>query len=89
MDSHVATDNREYYFERKAVRAVLIDHNERVALLHAKQRDYYKLPGGGIDEGEDSYKALERELIEETGATAKITKELGQVIEWRDYKQMK
>jgi ADP-ribose pyrophosphatase YjhB (NUDIX family) len=56
--------------------------------MYAKQRDYYKLPGGGVDEGEDLEAALSRELLEETGSRATITEELGEVVEWRDFDQM-
>lgn len=81
--------DRENYYVREAVRAVLSDTSGKIALLYAKQRDYYKLPGGGIDEGEDFYAALNRELMEEAGSKAEIIEELGQVVEWRDYRKMK
>lgn len=82
-----ANDRNSYYF-RRAVRAVLSDKNGQIALMYAKQGDYYKLPGGGVDEGEDLAAALSRELLEETGSRATVTKELGEVIEWRDFDQM-
>lgn len=72
------------YKERYAARAVLSDAAGRIALLHAAQRDYYKLPGGGVEEGEDMSLALARELLEEVGAVAEVTGEIGRVEEWRD-----
>ena len=88
MDSSVDVSKRDSYYRRKAVRAVLSDQDGRIALMHAGQRDYYKLPGGGVDEGEDLTKALERELLEETGCKANVTAELGKVVEWRDVHKM-
>lgn len=89
MNSSVNIDERDGYFVRKAVRAVLSDQGGRIALMYAGQRKYYKLPGGGVDEGEDLTTALARELLEETGSEATVTKELGEVLEWRDFGKMK
>ena len=55
--------NRASYTVRHAARVVLTDETGAVALLHAKVRNYYyKLPGGGIEENEDTEKALAREI---------------------------
>ena len=71
--------------KREAARAVLLDSNDQVYLLNVSNHDYHKLPGGGIDEGESIEKALMRELMEEVGCKAEIIKELGIVIEYRDF----
>lgn len=89
MDPVVNIDGRDSYYVRKAVRAMLSDKAGRIALMHARQRDYYKLPGGGIDEGEDLHVALSRELLEETGSKATVTADIGTVVEWRDFAKMK
>ncbi len=89
MDQSVDISNRENYYMRNAVRAVFIDHSGRIALIYAGQRGYYKLPGGGVDDGEVLSEALTRELIEETGSEANIGDELGRVVEWRDFCKMK
>lgn len=73
------------YKRRFAARAVLKDSEGRIALLHASQRDYYKLPGGGVEENEAIAEALARELLEEVGAVAEVTGEIGRVEEWREY----
>jgi len=68
---------------RHAARAVLIDNEDRMALLHVRKHDYHKLPGGGIEEGENIESALERECLEETGCSIKMGKEVGSIIEYR------
>lgn len=88
IDPTVSAENRENYFVRRAARAVLNDENGQIALLYAGQRKYYKLPGGGIDEGEEIFAAMARELLEETGCIAEIVQDLGIVIEWRDFDTM-
>lgn len=50
---------------RTAVRAVII-RKGRILLVHSNQ-DYYKLPGGGVEDGESYLVALLREVAEETG----------------------
>ncbi len=47
------------------------DGNVLVIKRHKYGEDYYVLPGGGIDPQETDFVAAERELLEETGVTAK------------------
>ena len=68
---------------RKAARAVVFDDENRIGLLHVKNHNYYKLPGGGVEEGEDIKNALDRECEEELGIEVEITKEIGSIIEYR------
>ena len=73
------------YRIRPGARAILINELSQIALMHVTKQSYYKLPGGGIDEGEDNMTALKRELLEEVGATnIEIISEIGQVDEFRD-----
>lgn len=66
---------------RAAARAIVLDKNKNIAILHAKNYGFHKLPGGGIEKGENKEKALERELKEEIGCRVGIVKELGKIIE--------
>ena len=51
---------------RPSVRAVII-RNGKVAMVHSLKYDYYKFPGGGIEDGESLIDALIRETAEEAG----------------------
>lgn len=71
------------YRVRHAARAVVTDATAQVALLHVGKFGYYKLPGGGLDEGEDIASALARECLEEIGCQVDVTDEIGLVEEYR------
>lgn len=73
---------------REAARAVVTDNAGKIALLRVGLYDYHKLPGGGVDEGEDIPTALERELLEEIGCKAEVTGEVGEIVEHRDQFEM-
>lgn len=50
----------------KLCRSIIID-KRKVAMIHSLKYDYYKFPGGGIEEGEDAVEAMLRETREESG----------------------
>ncbi|MCL2546457.1 MAG: NUDIX domain-containing protein [Oscillospiraceae bacterium] len=66
---------------RICVRAVLFDRDGNIALWHIKKWEVYMLPGGGVEDGEDFYTALKREMLEECGCDCEIIAELGRVDE--------
>ena len=68
---------------REAARAIVFDEDQLIALLHSTKNHYYKLPGGGIEQGEDMEMALKRECMEEIGCMVEIIKEVGMIIEYR------
>ncbi|HEY5220912.1 MAG TPA: NUDIX domain-containing protein [Candidatus Paceibacterota bacterium] len=70
--------------ERGASRAIVFDADGNVALLNVTKKHYHKLPGGGIEQGEDIETALRRELIEEIGCSVKNLRELGSIEEYRN-----
>ena len=59
--------------------------------MYSHKFNLHSLPGGGVDEGEDTISALKREILEETGCLCDDIKELGYVSENRfhcDYTQI-
>ncbi len=72
------------YREREAARAVVFNKEKQVAMLHAKVYNYHKLPGGGVEEGEDIHTALAREVLEEIGCSIENVQELGVIEEFRN-----
>ncbi len=68
---------------RQAARAVVFDDQKNVALLYVSKKGYYKIPGGGLEPGEDVMTALIRECLEECGCTVAIDGEVGMTIEYR------
>lgn len=69
---------------RIAVRSVLFDKQGKVALLYLRKHKIYKIPGGGVELGENLELALEREIAEETGCRAKTLSDLGAFVEQKD-----
>ncbi|KAL2129221.1 hypothetical protein VTI74DRAFT_8067 [Chaetomium olivicolor] len=60
------------YTDRQAARVVAFNTKGEVAIIYAKRDNYYKLPGGGIDPGEEHEAAAQREFQEETGGLIKL-----------------
>lgn len=71
------------YRVREAARAIVLDEENKVALLYVGKYNYYKLPGGGIDDGEDPLLALQRECLEEIGCNVGVLQEIGKIVEHR------
>lgn len=85
FDRQSTPDKWPNYRVRPGARAVLLNDWGEIALMHVSKLGYYKLPGGGIDEGESIIEGLMRELSEEVGVvSAKIVAEIGEVDEYRD-----
>ena len=65
---------------RPSVRGIVIKGG-KIAMMHSLKYDYYKLPGGGIEEGASYEAPLVREVREESGLVVKkdSIKEFGYV----------
>ena len=77
-------NSADFYKIRKAVRTILFNDAGEIALLFVSKKNYHKLPGGGIESGENILEALEREVMEEVGAKSNTLGEIGIIIEYRD-----
>lgn len=53
-------------FVRPSVRGIIIQDG-KVAMVHSQKFDYYKFPGGGMEDGESLEESLLREVAEESG----------------------
>lgn len=75
----------EKYKVRRASRGIVLNSKKEVMMLFSKAFDYYQLVGGGWDKGEDAFKALVREVKDETGYKVKPEKVIGVICEFRNY----
>ena len=73
-------DNCTYSFIRNSARSIIISDN-KLAMVHSLKYDYYKFPGGGIENGETPISAMIRKTREEAGLVVKpnTIKEYGYV----------
>ncbi len=73
------------YVLRKAARAVVFNERKEMAFQFVSKHNYYKLPGGGVEQGETILDALKREIREEVGCEdIKVINEIGIIIEYRN-----
>lgn len=70
---------------REAVRAVVLNDKNEVGMLYVTKKNFYKIPGGGVEAGENYEAALRREVLEEAGCEIEIIKELGELVEYRTH----
>lgn len=72
---------------RYASRGVLINDELKVAMMEMSGASLYKLPGGGVEEGEERAAAFLREIKEETGYDAVIIEAIGYIDEHKNRNQ--
>ena len=71
LETKPVQDKKDYkkdgtIFSRPSVRAIVIK-GDKIAVVHSKKYNYYKIPGGGIEIDESHVEALIREAREEAG----------------------
>lgn len=74
---------------RYGARGIIIEKDGKIALFNKTMKNEYKLPGGGIDKGENPEEAFKREALEETGCEVEIIKCLGTIEEHKSLDNFK
>ena len=74
---------------RKGARGIIINSDGKIAVFNKANKNEYKLPGGGIDEGENPEEAFKREALEETGCEIEIINSLGTIEEHKSLDNFK
>ena len=69
---------------RYGARGIVLNDEKNVAVFYKENKLEYKLPGGGIEQGENPELAFKREVQEETGCEVEIIKQLGLFEEHRN-----
>ncbi len=72
------------YKLRRAARAVVLDNDNKIAIVWSGYTNHHKIPGGKIETGEDVIEGLKREIKEETGCQAETMSEVGLIIEYKN-----
>lgn len=74
---------------RYGARGIIIREDGKIAIFNKSNKNEYKLPGGGVDKGEDIKDAFKREVLEETGCEIEIIDELGTIEEHKSLDNFK
>ena len=77
--------------QRFGARGIVLRDDGKIAVFNKALKNEFKLPGGGIDEGEETAEAFKREVFEETGCKIEIIDFLGTIEEIKtqdSFKQM-
>ena len=74
---------------RNGARGIIINEDGKLAIFNKVNKNEYKLPGGGIKEGETPEEAFKREALEETGCEIEIIKCLGTIEEHKSQENFK
>ena len=74
---------------RYGSRGIVVNKDGKIAVFHKKNKNEYKLPGGGFEINENPESAFIRETLEETGCEVEIIKQLGITEEYKSLDNFK
>lgn len=83
-DEDIGFENKELNnpIKRIGARGIVLN-GDKIALFYKKNKNEYKLPGGGVEDGENLEEAFCREVLEETGCKVSIISKLGTTEEFK------
>lgn len=74
---------------RYGARGIIINKDNKIAILNKQFKNEFKLVGGGIKENEDPKLAFQREVLEEAGCNIEIINEIGTIEEIKSHDNFK
>ena len=83
---YVSPLKMEDYDVRNCARGILL-RDGKMAILYVSKWNYHKLPGGGVEDGEEVMTAFKREVREETGCDCMVLDDQAKnpvIVEYRD-----
>lgn len=81
----ISEDTYKNFNKREAVRGLVLNTENKIALLHETVNNYYSLPGGAVEGEESPEEAFIRECAEEIGVAIKISLFLGLIREIKSH----
>lgn len=84
---NISESEYEKYEVRETARAVVLDSENKMALIYTSMWGYYQIVGGGIEQGESIEEGLKRECREEAGVEIEILSKLCDVTEIKDFEK--
>lgn len=85
----IAKENNGKYRLRKSARGIILNTQGKIAILNKENKNEFKLPGGGVEEGENYEQAFVREALEETGCKVDILDFLGYTEEIKSHENFR
>lgn len=70
-------------------RGIIFNDDGEIAILYMKNKNVYKLIGGGIENNENPQDAFKREVLEETGYKVEIDEYIGTIDEFKSQTNFK